>query len=549
MENLIVKKYFDTLELIYKKSRDIDDILTEHPLNAIKLINCLVELNENLNSHHIKTLTTIEEVILLFIKQYNNSEINDDFNDLRNDLNLLFSNLKEEYKSYSDIQVKVYICAEDKYDIAHSKYFEYPLHIIKTEEQLNELLSQKSNNELFYNILLTDNNLVVDNAYFDLILSYNKVAELLFEGALQLYKIYYDYNYTKNSLLKSYNEDIQNIVVGNSYALVGVEELLLKDNSVNLGLHSQDIYYTAQLVKKVISKNKNIKRCVISLSHYVLYHDLSRGNSEFSINRIERVYYPLLKDKHNSIRKNIKRIMNLNDIGPNSLINNIFNLYEIEDHFSNKIYSQDTSYYSAVKGVDRDKNFDKLDTKEKEDNGLFRAGNHNKIYKYKETKKEFSIILKELFDYLEENSIIPVPVVFPTSNYYYKNLREEYITEFKELLEGLKRDYNLDILDLRDEKYGFDDTHFIDSDHLNRSGEIKATNHINEFIEEIDSKYIPKGDYCYDEKGICMFWSLDKDKLPQENGYCRYISKADWESKGTGLLWDMVKECDINTEE
>lgn len=548
MEKPIVKKYFDTLELIYKKSRDIDDTLTEQPLNTIKLINCLVELNENLNSYYIRTLSKIEETLLLFIKEYNNSGIDDDFNEIRNNLKLLFNNLKEEYKSHSNINVNVYFYGEDNYDIAHSKYFEYPLHIIKSEEQLIELLSQKSSNELSYNILLTDTDLIVENTYFDLILSSNKVSEVLLEGCLRLYKIYYDYNYTKNSLLKSYEDDIQNIVVGNSYALVGVDEFLLKDNSINLALHSQDLYYTTQLAKKAISRNKNIKRCVISLSYYVLYHDLSRGNSEFSINRTEKVYYPLLKDKHNSIRKNIKPIMNLNDLGPNSLINNIFNLQEVENHFSRQIYSQNMHYYSEVRGVDRTKDFDKLDTEQKEDNGLMRATAHNKIYKYKETKEEFSIILKELFSYLEENSIIPVPVIFPTSNYYYKNLREEYITEFKDLLEGLKRDYNLEILDLRDDKYEFDDTHFIDSDHLNRNGEIKATSHINEFIEELDNKYIPIGDYCYDEKGKCRFWSIDKDRLPQENGYCRYISKGDWDSKGVGLLWDMVKECDINIE-
>lgn len=567
MENLLVKKYFDTLNFIYTKSREIDDTLTEQPLNTIKLIDSLIELNETLNSCNIRTLTKIEEKILLFIKRYNNSEIDDDFKELRTDLELLFNNLMQEYKSNSNIQVKVYFYGEDNYDIAHSKYFKYPLCIIESEEQLKELLSQKATNETNYNILLIDKDLIGENTYFNLVLNSDEVLELLFKACLKLYKIYYDYNYIKNSLLKSYEDDIRNIIVGNSYALLGVDEFLLKDNSAKLALHSQDLYYTTQLAKTAISKNKNIKRCIMSLSYYVVHHDLSKGNSKFSSNLTDNIYYQLLKDRHNSNRKNIKHLVNLNDCSFNSIIKNVFDLIELEEHFNRKIYSQNLHYFSDLISNDRTKEFDKMDDKQKEDNGLIRAASHNKIFKYKETKEEYNIILKEFFDFLSENSVTLVPVVFPTSNYYYKNLTKEYIEEFNELLEYIERIYNVKILDLRDKKYGFDDTHFIDSDHLNRKGEVKATNYINEFIDEIDRNLdktiynstdiqkkstpidcIPKGDYCYDKNGTCRFWSLDKNRFTQENGYCSYLSKGDWDFQGTGLLWDMVKECGINTK-
>jgi len=93
-----------------------------------------------------------------------------------------------------------------------------------------------------------------------------------------------------------------------------------------------------------------------------------------------------------------------------------------------------------------------------------------------------------------------------------------------------------------------------------------------------DKNKIPKGLYCYtykDEKIVtCPYWS--KDKTPgrneQENGYCSYLGKSDWEineeigpSKAMvyesgkpvnsfivkpheftmSLLWDKCKECDI----
>lgn len=86
-------------------------------------------------------------------------------------------------------------------------------------------------------------------------------------------------------------------------------------------------------------------------------------------------------------------------------------------------------------------------------------------------------------------------------------------------------------------------------------------------------KRIPKGSYCYQHKKgkyhCCPFWSIDKNREQQANGYCSLMKKGDWniheETQITdlktgqsidkndlpfslGLLWDQVKECDINKD-
>ena len=63
-----------------------------------------------------------------------------------------------------------------------------------------------------------------------------------------------------------------------------------------------------------------------------------------------------------------------------------------------------------------------------------------------------------------------------------------------------------------------------------------------------DQSKIPKGFYCYDTNGVCPYWSLNKNKPHQENGYCSYLEQGDWDEH-LGLLWDQVKECNINMEE
>ena len=70
---------------------------------------------------------------------------------------------------------------------------------------------------------------------------------------------------------------------------------------------------------------------------------------------------------------------------------------------------------------------------------------------------------------------------------------------------------------------------------------------------------IPRGMYCYKHIkelksgelriiGVCSYWEIRQDKPYQENGYCSFLEEGDWEDKGVFLLWDMVKECNINKE-
>lgn len=93
--------------------------------------------------------------------------------------------------------------------------------------------------------------------------------------------------------------------------------------------------------------------------------------------------------------------------------------------------------------------------------------------------------------------------------------------------------------------------------------------------------FIPRGDYCYrlvnGKRDYCPFYSVDLWHSGQENGYCSYLRKGDWDvneeypknievdikqgdgsykkemferDRGSlfwhiGLLWDACKECGV----
>ncbi len=88
-----------------------------------------------------------------------------------------------------------------------------------------------------------------------------------------------------------------------------------------------------------------------------------------------------------------------------------------------------------------------------------------------------------------------------------------------------------------------------------------------------DLSIIPSGDYCYRFTGetvrltqvignsgdlleiapylapkreCCPYWELRENYPEQENGYCRFLGKGDWDLGPISLLWDQIKECGVN---
>lgn len=65
-------------------------------------------------------------------------------------------------------------------------------------------------------------------------------------------------------------------------------------------------------------------------------------------------------------------------------------------------------------------------------------------------------------------------------------------------------------------------------------------------------QYIPEGAYCYNGNETCPFWEINESKPNQENGYCHFLKKGDWNLNNNyfgGLLWDRCKECNIKKYE
>lgn len=484
MINLSIDKYLEDFKFIYNKKLEIKHYFFTEFSNSVKLINIFIEVIDRLICYNLKSLNRLENTIFEFIKRNNDNLSPKEYELYEHRLKKVFDDIQDEFRQCYSLNIFFY--GNNTFGLIENKLLNYNIIKIKNEKELKSVSIKKDSIDTnVYNVLLVENDILFKNNFFDKILNYSQISSLFLKAAENIYKYYYDFNYLNNSLKRSYKDDVESIIVGNSYSLVGIKEDLLNQRTVNLSMHSQDLYYSFKLAKNTILENGNIKQCIFGMSYYILHHDLSRGNSLYSKNMIENVYYPLLNDRHNSTTESMKNRKSLNDYELDILIENIFNINEVEKYFKDKIYNENTMYYNSINYVNRQKRFSDFNKGYKEQLGLLRAEQHNKIFKYSETESEYKDILKEFLKFLYKHSIQVIIVIFPTSRYYSKNIKLEYRQLFDNLLNKIKKENDIKVIDLRNSLFEFDDTDFIDADHLNEKGAIKATNYLNEFIKGI----------------------------------------------------------------
>lgn len=182
----------------------------------------------------------------------------------------------------------------------------------------------------------------------------------------------WDYFYLKKQLSENKRKKVGNIIAGSSYGIFG---LMPSENSVNFSLPSQDFYYAVQLAIKAMEENAKIENIYLCFGYYSAYCDVSKSKEQ---GRIDDVYYPLLRDKHN------KKIVTNKCSSPKKLstylknviikiINLILQLHFLfkTDYFDNIIHTRERR--KLVMWEDENKSWTQLNENERAEAGIRRA--------------------------------------------------------------------------------------------------------------------------------------------------------------------------------
>ena len=387
----------------------------------------------------------------------------------------------------SRVHVDVYFYGEDKYNLMNKKYLRSNIYKMDDFYEINYIKKDENRDYHFLVLLLEDEkDFVCDfnvKNTFDKVVSYNKVASILFEMSKSLYNRDYDYNFLKNKIEESKYEDIKTLIVGNGYTRCAIDENVGLSKAINLALPTQDIKRSFDIVKKMVNNNKSINKCVIGIGYYSLFYNLEDAYGEDDyFNPIRDIYAPLLEaDKKDEKDK----FITLEDYISDDFILDIFNLDKVGEYMNFINYKANKDYFndswsrkksSAVK----DKEFGLLVEEDKNSYGIWRACQHNKIL---ETKKEDDRdALLDLLKYLEYNSISPIVVIMPVTPYYKRFLDKKYIENLNEVITSFSDIVKFKVIDFNN-GYEFSDDDFIDVDHLNEVGCVRLTTYLNNSLK------------------------------------------------------------------
>lgn len=258
-----------------------------------------------------------------------------------------------------------------------------------------------------------------------------------------------DYKISKLLSRKSIN----GIIMGLSYAEVGVKEELLYNNFINFALSAQDLYYDFLLLRYIykFEEVKNtLKYVIINLGYYSFDYDMTKTISKYRIHR----YCKYFDEYHN----------NDDIIGVN--INRFF--YEKRITFKEYVNMNKKKEITQLKANDINGEYEAL---------------RNSTMNYNNTRHEYEDILNKYLLFLKENNIKPIVVVCPTSFYYreYFDKSNKKVT-FYNIINKLKRIYDFQVIDYFESNL-FDENDFWDYSHLNNKGAEKFTNILNNEIK------------------------------------------------------------------
>lgn len=284
----------------------------------------------------------------------------------------------------------------------------------------------------------------------------------------------YDYLYLLNQFRRK-AKDI--IITGSSHGLLGVDMHEMPDSTVNLSMHSQDIYYAMLSVKKFLESHNKLSYCILTVGYYIPFQDLSRAGSR-AFEMIEKCFYPIYGDLHHL--KNIKEEP-LDFLWGNMPVQSI----ESQEYILEKalrMMSKRTSYICDLYCREPYFKFDKQWRNLSEDDrmyfGKIRAKQHNKHLEYHASYYENENILMEMRSLINQNDGKFVILIPPFSEEYRLYLDKEMVSKATKCF----RKYADYYIDYNEENVYFDEGDFVDTDHLNGRGAYKLSHLIKESL-------------------------------------------------------------------
>lgn len=479
---------FNEIEMIAKNmniiinmySKEINDNpYSKEAMNVINsLINTLVKLSEGMNQIFLKYPSNklsedIEEIANYFEKLIDCYETKESFlikdifvNKLVSKFGVFYKNLSEYFFNITGIKKAIVIGINNISNKIEKLLNNEKCRIISFVSEDANLKGKWLNNIPIHGIeeiKWINYDYIINSDYSVCDLEEKESINIdSFINKYYDYEIYRAYDYYINC-----KKPLEAFITGISYHEVAIDTKQLPNNIINLAVSSQDLFYDYEWAKMVLNNqeiSKNIKYAIIGLSYYSFEYDLSKSNFKDRV----CMYYPIFKKCHShySSSEIIKNYNEFNQVAPKVLKKDYSDFL-----FSTFRENSDSLWEKFISGI--------MDEEEIKKDSWMVEKDCNKNYPI--TVQENIKILKEYIQLLKTKGIKPIVVVCPTSEHYYSRFSPRIKSEFIDIINKVKDEFNIEVLDYFESK-DFTDNDFYNVSHLNKEGAKKFTKMLREDI-------------------------------------------------------------------
>jgi len=246
----------------------------------------------------------------------------------------------------------------------------------------------------------------------------------------------------------------------------------------NLSLPFQDIYYDLLLARTAITSCSSIKYVFAGGGLYYFHSDLSRNKVERD-SLINKVYYPLFHDAHNWSSPNEEKTQQheLYDQEQMGLLLFFTQYLKNNGEYFHKNNKRSDNKVEYEKGKDIE--WHKRSPEQRNEWGRLRATAHNKNLKFHESYNENIQYVNNFVEYCNSKNIKFIFLLFPQTDSYLRHLSFELREEFVKAINRIEEDFYF--IDLS-QKVNYQESDFVDMDHLGDSGAEKTCN----FLQTVD---------------------------------------------------------------
>ena len=268
------------------------------------------------------------------------------------------------------------------------------------------------------------------------------VAECFVRSQPNIYKY-------KNDWMEQHSEEVETLIVGNSFAMNGIIPDSLGHNAFNLALGGEPLKYDHFLFFKWANRYKNLKMVI----HSIAYNSFYQGCSDFEVDDIQETTYKLYMGcpEHSD-----------------------FSSYSIESRHSKVFFEKlkrdltdKYDYSEAFRGWQCGADFsaELAPTFDRENKKYARI---QTVPSYKQAEKNIKLIEEEI-SYCIRHNVRFVLVSPPHWKSWNSLLSPRQIKKNRDLIKSLQKKYLFVYLDYREDKR-FVESDFLDRMHLTQSG-------------------------------------------------------------------------------